>query len=198
MQLTVQGKQMDLGDALKGHVSQKINDINEKYFNHATGVTVTFSPEGHGHGLIKTQITMSVGKDLTVVADAKEADSYISFDTAADKVAKQLRRYKKRIRDHHRRQEVEQAEFIKARNAVLPADTAEDIDDSDEHVEREPVVIAEMSTNIQKMSVSEAVMRMDLSGESAFMFRNASNDAINMVYRRADGNIGWVDTESNS
>ena len=194
MQLTVQGKQMDVGDALRTHAEDKVEDINQKYFNHATDATVTFAPEGHGHGLVKTRISIRVGKDILVTSEARESDAYASFDTAADKVAKQLRRYKKRLRDHHQR--LEETAALQARDYVIEQDSAnENREEADEH--KDPVVIAEMATNIQTMSVSEAVMRLDLSGNPALLFRNAQHDGLNMVYRREDGNIGWVDPEGN-
>lgn len=191
MQVTIQGKQIDLGDALKTHVQEKIEEINQKYFNHATHATVTFSKVGHGHGLIKTHISIAVGKNINVMADAEEGDPYLSFDTAANKVAKQLRRYKNRLRDHHERLEREADSVLKAQDRVLasaPEEGEEDVPKGDD-----PLIIAELTTNIQTMSVSEAVMRLDLSGQNALLFRNAKHKGLNMVYRRPDGNVGWVD-----
>lgn len=195
MQLTVQGKQMDVGDALRTHVTERLEDINSKYFNHATDATVTFAKEGHGHGLIKATIHIRVGKNIMVIADNAEADPYAAFDTSAEKVAKQLRRYKKKLRDHHTRTgQLQDADFLKAMDYTLagPADS-----ESDDEIEAgdEPVVVAEMTTDIQTMSVSDAVMRMDLSGQPALLFRNAKHKGLNMVYRRPDGNIGWIDPE---
>lgn len=193
MQLTVQGKQMNLGDALQAHAAEKLEDINQKYFNRAIDATVTFSPEPHG--FTKTQISLRIGKDIMVQAQATEKDPYNSFDAAADKIAKQLRRYKKRLRDHHERlEEIPGEGSMKARDYVLAA--MEDESDSSEDVAdagQDPIVIAEMSTNIQTMTVSEAVMRMDLAEQSALLFRNAKHNGLNMVYRRPDGNIGWID-----
>jgi ribosomal subunit interface protein len=189
MQLSIHGKQMDLGDALREHITDKLEDINQKYFNRAIEAIVTLSPEGHA--FIKTHISIRVGKDIMVMSDAQETDPYVSFDSACEKVAKQLRRYKKRLRDHHER--LEEASFIQAQNYVLsPEPEAEEEPDSNE-----PAVVAEMITNIQTMSVSEAVMRLDLSGENALLFRNPQHEGLNMVYRRSDGNIGWVDPEGN-
>lgn len=194
MQISVHGKQMDLGDALRSHVTTKVEDINEKYFNHATEATVTFSPEGHGRGLVKTHISIRVGKDIMVRSDAAEADPYISFDVASEKVAKQLRRYKRRLRDHHQRMEsVAETEQLVARDYVISSDDTAD----EPETEDAPLVVAENATNIQTLTVSEAVMRMDLSGQPAYMFRNAAHKGINMVYRRADGHVGWLDPEGN-
>lgn len=190
MQLTVQGKQMDLGDALKSHVSEKLEDINAKYFNRAIDATVTFSPEGHA--FTKTLISIRVGKDIMVVSDATEVDPYIAFDQAADKVAKQLRRYKRRLRDHHQRMDEAPADqTIHALDYTLSPEQ-----NNEEHTDH--LVIAEMATNIVTMTASDAAMRLELSGNNALMFRNASHGGLNMVYRRPDGNIGWVDPDGKS
>lgn len=196
MQVTVQGKQIDVGDALRTHVIDKIEELNGKYFNHANFATVTFSKEGHGNPLIKSHISINVGKNILVIADDQNNDPYNAFDSAADKVAKQMRRYKKKLRDHHQRKEQSpEEEEIRARDYVLASQL--DVNDDAEEIEipDEPLVIAEMTTNIETMTVSDAVMRLDLSGENAIMFRNSKNDGINVVYRRQDGNIGWIDPE---
>ncbi|HTK83759.1 MAG TPA: ribosome-associated translation inhibitor RaiA [Patescibacteria group bacterium] len=192
MQVTIQGKQIDLGNALRVHVQEKMEDVNSKFFNRATFATVTFSREGHGHGLVKTHITLQVGKNIKVLADATEGDAYLSFDRASDKIADQLRRYKKRLRDHHERiEKLPDGEALSAREHVL-ADGHDEIPHGDD-----PPIIAEMTMEIETLSVSEAVMRMDLAGLPALMFRNASHDGLNMIYRRADGNVGWVDPVGN-
>lgn len=187
MQLIVQGKQMDLGDALKSHVSDKLEDINTKYFNRAIDATVTFSPEGQA--FTKTHISIRVGKDIMVISDATESDPYIAFDQAAEKVAKQLRRYKRRLRDHHERMDADPAEnFLPALDYTLSAE--QNNDEVHDHL-----VIAEIATNIQTMSPSDAAMRLELSDLPALMFRNAGHKGLNMVYKRPDGNIGWVDPD---
>lgn len=194
MQISVHGKQMDVGEALRDHAQGKIEDINEKYFNHATVANVTFSKEGHGHGMTKTNISIHVSKHISVQGEATDGDPYASFDKAAEKVAKQLRRYKKRLRDHHERLEnIPDTDILSARDVVIQAETEEESGEDKDH--GEPLVVAEMATNIQTMTVSEAVMRLDLSGQPAILFRNANHAGLNMVYRREDGNIGWVDPE---
>jgi len=190
MQLSINGKQMDLGEALRTHISDKIEDINQKYFNRAIEAIVTLSPEGHA--FTKTHISIRVGKDIMVMADAQDTDPYASFDAACEKVAKQMRRYKKRLRDHHER--LEENIFIPAQHTVIDSPITSN---QEEETAKEPVVIADMITNIQTMSVSEAVMRLDLSGENALLFRNPQHEGLNMVYRRSDGNVGWVDPEGN-
>lgn len=188
MQLSIHGKQMDLGDTLRSHISDKLEDINHKYFNRAIEAIVTLSPEGSA--FTKTHISIRVGKDIMVMSDAQDTDPYASFDSAAEKVAKQLRRYKKRLRDHHER--LEEDAFIQAQHSVIESKETEE-----ETEAQEPIIVADMVTNIQTMSVSEAVMRLNLSGENALLFRNAQHEGLNMVYRRSDGNVGWVDPEGN-
>lgn len=190
MNLSVHGKQMDLGEALHTHVEEKLGDINSKYFNRAIDATVTFAPEGHG--FVKTHISIRVGKDIMVMSDSQGGDAYVAFDTAADKVAKQLRRYKRRLRDHHERP-TEDTSFTRARDYTIESNDA--ANDDEESNGNDPAVIAEMDTHVQTLSVSDAVMRLDLSGQNALLFRNAKSQSINMVYRRADGHIGWVDTQ---
>lgn len=204
MELTVQGKQIDVGDALREHITEKIEDICQKYFNHATTATITLSKEGHGHGQFKAHISILIGKNITVMVDAMAGDPYGAFDDALEKAAKQMRRYKRRLRDHHARTEkTPENEITKARDYVLAvqpereeAAEQDNIDDTEAENGDDPVVIAELTTHIETMSVSDAVMRMDLSGQTAMLFRNAANNEINMVYRRNDGNVGWVDPAS--
>ena len=197
MELAIHGKQMDVGDALRTHVTSRLEDINSKYFNRAIDVNVTFSPESHS--FVKSHVSLRVGKDIMVQASSTESNAYIAFDSAAEKVAKQLGRYKKRLRDHHARLEQSpEAELTKARDYILAIKEIDGLSDTDVEAEEadhgnDPLIIAEVSTHIQKMSVSDAVMRMDLSGQSALLFRNPKNNRLNMVYRRADGNIGWVE-----
>ncbi len=189
MNINVQGKQLDVGQALKTYAADKLEDINSKFFNHATQSSVTFSREGHG--FFKTHISIHISKDIMVQSHATEDDPYLAFDVASGKIARQMRRYKNRLRDHHERLEREGKEFGQARDVVLAAAVPEQ--DNDIETGKDPVVIAEMTTAIQVLSVSEAVMRLDLSGDNALLFKNAGTGAMSMVYRRTDGNIGWVD-----
>jgi ribosomal subunit interface protein len=192
MQLSITGKQMDLGDALRQHITDKMEDLNQKYFGRAIEAIVTLAPEGHA--FVKTHVSLRVGKDIMVMSDAQDKDPYASFEAASEKVAKQLRRYKKRLRDHHER--LEENNIIAAQNYIITPEV-ENNEEADNDDSKDPVVVAEMVTNIQTMSVSEAVMRLDLSGDNALLFRNPKHEGLNLVYRRADGNIGWVDPEGN-
>lgn len=194
MKVTVQGHHLDIGEALQNYVSEKMNALNEKFFNRAVSATVTISKETHH--LFKAQISMTVGKDIMVQATASEHDVHQAFDLASEKIAKQLRRYKRRLRDHHERMESsEQTRGLEYTMGfgVGDRELEEFADDELPEGHDEAVVVAEMATNIQTMTVSDAVMRLSLSGRNALMFRNASHGELNMVYKREDGNIGWID-----
>ncbi len=197
MDLTINGKQMDVGDALRTHVTEKLSDIDSKYFNRAFQTVVTFAPEGHA--FVKTHISLKVGKDIMVTATAVETEAYVSFDAAAAKIAKQLRKYKNRLRDHHERiEQTPETEMMKARDYTLASETLDGTSETQEEpaeTGNDPLIVAEMPMQIQKMSVSEAVMRLDLAGNTALLFRNPKNNSLNMVYKRADGNIGWVEPQ---
>lgn len=188
MNVNVQGKQIDVGDALRTYASEKIGELNTKFFNHAVESSVTFSREGHG--FYRAHISIKMGKGMLVQSSATEQDPYLSFDVASDKIARQMRRYKNRLRDHHERTEREEKEIITARDVILAATPDQD---NGTETGSDPVIVAEMSTPILTLTVSEAVMHLDLSGEPALMFKDLTSGRYNMVYRRSDGNIGWID-----
>ena len=189
MQLTVTGKQIEIGDALRAHVESSLNSILDKYFKTAIEAHVVVAKEAH---LIRAEISLHIGRGIIVNGGAAVGEVYAAFDTAAERVAKQLRRYKRRLRDHHAKihepAEVEE----RARDYVL-APVAEEADEDD--VAGAPTVIAEISAELPRLTVGEAVMRMDLADASVLLFRNRAHGELNLVYRRADGNIGWIDPE---
>jgi ribosomal subunit interface protein len=193
MNISLHGHHFELGEALKTHVNERLESISEKYFGRTVNVTVTLTKETKT--LFKSQISMTIGKDIQVQSTASEHDVYASFDMAAERVAKQLRRYKRKLKDHH--EQMESAEHFRAPEYTigipLNDDHVDHLTDAEIDAQDEPMIIAEMTTNIQTMSVSDAVMRLNLSGNNAMMFRNSKNGGLNMVYRRQDGNIGWVD-----
>lgn len=193
MKLSVQGKQINIGDSLREHVEEKLNDVNAKYFSRAIDANVIFSREGEG--FFKAHISIRIGKNIQIMADAIENEIYLSFDVAAAKVAKQLRRYKNRLRDHHQRiEQTPESESLKARDYTLAMEAfANQESEAEAEQPDNPLIVAEMSSDIETLSVSEAVMRMDLANQSALLFRNASHNGLNLVYRRSDGNVGWVD-----
>jgi ribosomal subunit interface protein len=195
MELSVQGKQINVGDALRAHVQEKLEDLNAKFFNRAIDATVIFSREGHA--FFNAHVSIRIGKNINIVAEAEDTDIYAAFDQAAVKLAKQLRRYKNRLRDHHRRSEdMPDDSILQARSYTIAAEQ-DDEDAKESSGEQAPIIVAEMTTDILTLSVSTAVMHMDLMHQNALLFRNESHGGLNMVYRRPDGHVGWVDPVGN-
>lgn len=188
MQLTVSGKQLDIGEALQTHVRDAIDGAVSKYFENPVDTHVVFSREG---GKFRSDISVHVGKGITVQGHADAGDPYGAFEEAADHIAKRLRRYKDRLRDHHRGAK-DDLEVLTADKYVI-----EDDGGASGAEPGEPMVIAEMTTGILTLSVGEAVMHMDLANVRQLLFRNRAHNGLNMVYRRDDGNIGWVDPRGN-
>jgi ribosomal subunit interface protein len=194
MNLTVKGKHLDVGDALRGYVQQQLTTVTEKYFSNPIDATVLFAHEAH---LYRTDITVRVGRGIMLQSTAEATDIYACFDGAADKVGKRLRRYKRRLRDHHLNGAAASAtaEQLPARQYVIES---EGEDHEAEDAASEPVIVAEMDTTIETMSVAEAVMRMDLAELPALMFRSGKHGGLNMIYRRPDGNVGWIDPKGSN
>jgi ribosomal subunit interface protein len=188
MQLTVKGKQLDVGDALRTHVADSLNAVVGKYFNKPIEANVVLTKDAH---LYKADIQVHVGRGIVLQSASDATEPYPAFDTACDKLAKRLRRYKSRLRDHHT--ENGAAEVIPARYQILEAEAEDHQDEAPVDAAPQPMVVAEMETSIATLSVSEAVMRLELAQAPALMFHNGAHGRLNMVYRRADGNIGWVD-----
>jgi ribosomal subunit interface protein len=185
MQITVSGKQVDLSDALQERVSQELTGITGKYFEHAQEARVTFTRSRLGFGC---DINLHAGRGLTLRGEAEGTDAYTAFDKAAAHVGKRLRRYRRRVNEHSR-DDAQRARPDSARQLILRAE-------AEDHEETEisaPTVIAESTTEIAHLSVGEAVMRMELADHTVLMFRDLNSGVLNVVYRRADGNIGWID-----
>jgi ribosomal subunit interface protein len=188
MNLTVKGKQLDVGDALRTHCAERLDSVTSKYFGDAIEATVVFSREAH---LYRADLSMHVGRNIQMNAGAEAAEPYVAFDGAVDRLAKRLRRYKRRLRDHHRE---EAGPPIAAQAYVLQAEPeAEAETETEEAADEQPIVIAEMTTPVETLTVTQAVMRLDLAELPALMFRNPAHGGLNMVYRRPDGHVGWVD-----
>jgi ribosomal subunit interface protein len=188
MQLTVTGKQVEIGDALRRHVESSLKSILTKYFKTAIEAHVVMAKEAH---LIRTEVSLHIGRGIVVNAGAVVDEPYAAFDAAAERVAKQLRRYKRRLRDHHAKLR-EPAEPVESAWDAVLAPVAEE---AEEDPTGAPAVIAEISTELPRLTVGEAAMRMDLADAPVLLFRNRAHGELNLVYRRADGNIGWVDPE---
>ncbi|MDJ0944057.1 MAG: ribosome-associated translation inhibitor RaiA [Kiloniellales bacterium] len=191
MQLSVQGRQIDVSDAFRNHVEDALGTIFNKYFGDAIEASVTLSREAH---LLKAVVTAHVGRNIQLTAQGEADAPYTAFDMAADRLSKRLRRHKRRLRDHHKADSG--LESIPAQQYILAGIAAEHEEDAPA-ADGQPAVVAEMTTEVPTLTVGEAVMRMDLAELPAMMFRNKAHGGLNMIYRRPDGNIGWVDPRGN-
>lgn len=191
MQLTVTGKQMDVGDSLRRHIADALDALLDKYMGSAVDAGVVMTREAH---LYRAQLTIHIGRGILLQSEADADQPYPAFDAAAERLGKRLRRYKRRLRDHHRAQAeaAERAESERALQYVLTPET-EDESDARPSGADQPLIVAEMASEIPMLTVGEAVMRLDLADQAAMMFRNRAHGRLNMVYRRSDGNFGWVD-----
>ena len=186
MEIRVSGHQVDTGDALQSHVDERMNAIADKYFPKAISAHATFGKAPHGH--FRCDIVSHIMQGLMLKAEARAEDAHLAFDQAAEKIEKQLRRYMRRLNDYSMR-----AQFVAKQEEAA----YREFDTGDEEAEVEddagPPIIAETSTDIPEASVSDAVMMMDLRNTGALLFKNAGTGSHNMVYRRSDGMIGWVE-----
>ncbi len=188
MQIQISGKQLDISEQLRQHVQSRLARGVERYFADPIEAHVVFSRAGAT--AIQADCSVHVGHGIHAQARAEADSEAASFDMASDRLEKQLRRYKRRLRDHHNRQGQEARAALTARDIVL----APEPEDEDEVPETfQPVIVAEGTTRIETLSVGEAVMRMDLADLPVVMFRNGASDTYNVVYRRADGHIGWIE-----
>jgi len=185
MHYQVSGKQIDIGEALTSHVEDGLGSLIDKYAQRPTDVHVVFSRDAH-ELVCETTIHLSTG--LTVQAKAYAGEIYAAYEACADKLDKQLRRYKRRLKNHHKDRS-EPVEIFGAASYILAATDTEEA----EPESLQPMIIAEMETKVPSLSVGEAVMQMELAGAPVLVFRNEGREAVNVVYRREDGNIGWID-----
>ena len=205
MQLSVNGRHLDIGDALRSHIEESLATIFEKYFGDAIDARVTMSQTSH---LYHAQVNVHVGRGIHLSAEAEADRVYGAFDAAAERIAKRLRRHKRRLRDEKKHAQAP-LDVIAGRHYVLAdsddvavsedeSDALDTAASADNGGDTQPAVIAEMTYDIPSLSVSDAVMRLDLADVPAMLFRNAAHGGLNMVYRRSDGNVGWVDPEGNT
>ncbi|MCK4945371.1 MAG: ribosome-associated translation inhibitor RaiA [Alphaproteobacteria bacterium] len=185
MHLTIKGKQLDVGDALRTHVQEQLSHTVKKYFRDTIEATVIFSKEKNH--LFKADISIHVSGGIVLQAEHEANDPYPAFDVAVQHLAKRLSRYKDKLRDHRRNEPTAE---LTATYTTLQGE------DSEAEGGTEPVVIAEMEMQVQTLAVADAVMLLELGDMPALMFRNAKHGSLNTVYRRKDGNIGWIDPES--
>lgn len=184
MRIQVNGKHLDVGESLTGHVETRIADVVSKYAGRPLEAIVTFSKDRHEF-ISDASVHLSTG--LTAKAQSRAADVYDSFEKCLERMDKQLRRYKRRLKDHHKQRQ-DPVEAIEAMYSII------DSGSEDEEPETlQPIIVADMPTEVKSLSVGEAVMQMELNDTPVLVFRNESHGGINVVYQRKDGNIGWVD-----
>jgi len=217
MHIMISGKQLDVGDALRAHVEETLRTIIGKYWDHALEAQITFS---RLRTFFHCDVLIHAGRGITMKAEAEADQPYPAFHQAAEHIGKRLRRYRRRLSEHHRalanRERPEKTQVY-----VLRPEPEEE--HGEEHAEPAPaakpanaghagnpgnprpaatgngeggdapLIVAEMPGEIASLTVGEAVMRMDLAAQPILVFRNRAHGGINVVYRRSDGNIGWVD-----
>lgn len=186
MRYQISGKQIDVGEALQTHVKAELGGTVEKYSQRPTDAIVIFSRNAHEY-ICEATVHLSTG--LTAAAKGQATEVYAAFEACREKMDKQLRRYKRRLKDHHR-DRAEPVEFADAPMYVLAANGGSQ---EAEPESLQPMIIAEMEGKIPSLSVGEAVMQMELTGAPLVVFRNEKSGGVNVVHRRDDGNFGWID-----
>jgi ribosomal subunit interface protein len=194
MGLRISGKNINIGEALRTHVSDRIKSVSEKYFDGSVSGHVTIEPEGSGY---RSDCTLHLASGVTLQADGRAQEVYASFDQTAARIESRLRRYKRKLKDRSAQQrdsEILAGEPIRYTVLSAPDETE---DEAPAENEFKPAVIAESEKVLRQMSVSAAVLELDLTGAPVLAFRHASTGRVNVIYRRTDGNIGWIDPTGN-
>jgi len=186
MRYQISGRSIDIGEALQTHVKAELGEVVEKYAQRPTDTVVVFSKVAHE---LHCEAIIHLSTGLTAQAKGHATEIYAAFESCREKMDKQLRRYKRRLRSHHR-DRISPVEYGGGASYIL-APSEEPEEDATESLQ--PIVIAEMETKIPSITVGEAVMQLELAGDKLLVFRNEGHGGVNVVYRRDDGNIGWVD-----
>jgi ribosomal subunit interface protein len=191
MQIQITGKHMDLGEALRGRIEDGLEAAVAKYFNRTGEASVFVSQHGP---FVEVDCNVHLPSGIVLQSTGRADDPYAALEVSLEKMEKRVRRYKRRLKDHHASAPQPMPAMAAAEALILVSDT-EDSEDADIEAGDAPLTVAETSVQIRTMTVSEAVMQLELQDVPALMFRNAGHDGLNMVYRRPDGHIGWVDPE---
>jgi ribosomal subunit interface protein len=189
MTLRISGKSISVGEALRGRVADRTDEVLRKYFDGNYSGHITLSKDGFG---FRTDCALHLDSGITLEADSNAPDAYASADQALLMIERRLRRYKSRLKDRSARKTHAATAALAALDAtsyVLEAPG----EGEDEVTGYSPVIIAEATTSLKRLSVSEAVMELDLSGAPCLVFQHGSSGRVNIIYRRADGNVGWID-----
>jgi ribosomal subunit interface protein len=188
MTLRISGKSISVGEALRGRIGERTEEVLRKYFDGNFSGHITLSKDGFG---FRTDCALHLDTGIVLEADANATDAYASADQALLMIEKRLRRYKSRLKDRSARK----AHAASAAFAELdaPSYVIEAPENEEEVTGYNPVIIAESTTALKRLSVSEAVMELDLTGAPCLVFQHGSSGRVNIIYRRADGNVGWID-----
>lgn len=188
MSFRVSGKNIDIGEALRERVSTRIADTLAKYFDGGYSGHLTVGKEGFG---FRSECAVHLDSGIVLHADGLAGDAYSSVDEAALRLEKRLRRYKGRLKDRHAARAHEVQRAVEAPSYVIAAPEHED--ESSHDAAFSPAIIAESTTALKRLSVSDAVLELDMTGAPVMVFRHAGHGRVNLVYRRHDGHIGWID-----
>ncbi len=186
MQIQITGKNINVGDALRGYVEQRLEGDVAKYFDGIVDAHVTVLKEASA---FRCECNLHLSTGLSLQSESKSEDAHAAFDKAADRLEKRLRRYKRRLKDHHARGSAKGVAAFDAQAYIL----AQEPETEDEPADLNPPIIAESMERIPDITVGEAVMQLDISDAPVVVFKNAAHGGINVIYRRGDGNIGWID-----
>jgi ribosomal subunit interface protein len=189
MQIQITGKHMNLGDAMRDRIEAGLEAAVAKYFNRTGEASVFVSQQGP---FVEVDCNVHLPSGIVLQSTGRADDPYAALEVSLEKMEKRVRRYKRRLKDHHASAPLPMPAAPAAEALILASDT-DDSDDERIEVGDAPLTVAETSVQIRTMTVSEAVMQLELQDVPALMFRNAGHDGLNMVYRRPDGHIGWVD-----
>jgi ribosomal subunit interface protein len=193
MTLRISGKSINVGEALRSRVSERTDEVLRKYFDGNYSGHITLSKDGFG---FRTDCALHLDSGITLEADSNAADAYASADQALLMIEKRLRRYKSRLKDRSARKTyaaaTAMAELMNAPSYVIEAPAEGD----EEVTAYSPVIIAEATTSLKRLSVREAVMELDLTGAACIVFQHGSSGRVNVIYRRTDGNVGWIDPQA--
>ncbi|MEK4032915.1 ribosome-associated translation inhibitor RaiA [Methylocystis sp. IM3] len=185
MSLRVSGKNINIGEALRAHITERLEQAASKYFDGGVSGHVTITPEGSGY---RADCSLHLTSGIVLQADGRAQEPYATFDQAADRLEKRLRRYKERLKGHHDGHGPVEPEVVPYQVFEAPDE------ESEAPAEFSPAVIVESTTKLRRLSVPSAVLHLDLTGAPVLVFRHANTGRLNIVYRRNDNNIGWIDT----
>ena len=194
MDINVTGRKINVGEALTTHIEDRLNSIADKYFNRSIDASVILGKEGHTY---RVDVSLHPNQGIKLQSRGEAEDPYASFEDASERIEKQLRRYKRRIKNHHHAPDREVVMEL-ARDSILLPESDDTAESAETALTEQPLIIAETNTSIPRVSVSDAVMMMDLADVPAFMFRNSKNEGLEVVYKRDDGNIGWISPKANA